>query len=312
MECPFCGKKIAEGNPFCPYCGKKQPQSLSKDEVKKNPYEILQVAEDAEKEVIEAAYKSLARKYHPDSGNSSASEEKMEEINWAHGLLTSPDKLSEWRLKTGRIKLSKSSTKVQSTINQYPNWVDERPTPPVSKSPPPIATYQSTKEPSNKGLSFGWILVIVVVIVACIGVIGLLANNQTSPSRSYLISTPTPIPIPTNTYISYPSSVVIKYTNKCNITINTAIYYQNIWGNWTSEGWWVLSPGETATTVNIINPTFYTYANSSDNNWVWEGTDIYQTVRGSQNTYGFERTFIQDWDLIRQGGDYYEINFNCQ
>lgn len=33
----------------------------------KDPYEILQVSKNAETEVIEAAYRRLARKYHPDA-----------------------------------------------------------------------------------------------------------------------------------------------------------------------------------------------------------------------------------------------------
>lgn len=99
MECPFCGKKIADGIPFCPYCGKKLPQAMSKEEINKNPYKILQITEGAELEVIEIAYRSLARKYHPDRGTSSVSEERMREINWAHEVLSDPDKLAEWKIK---------------------------------------------------------------------------------------------------------------------------------------------------------------------------------------------------------------------
>ena len=35
-----------------------------------NYYNYLQVSEQAEQEVIEAAYKRLARKYHPDNNSS--------------------------------------------------------------------------------------------------------------------------------------------------------------------------------------------------------------------------------------------------
>ena len=44
-------------------------------------YDVLQVSQDASEEVIKAAYKSLAKKYHPDSGEVPDSSEfvKIEE-----------------------------------------------------------------------------------------------------------------------------------------------------------------------------------------------------------------------------------------
>ncbi|MDI6712461.1 MAG: DnaJ domain-containing protein [Anaerosomatales bacterium] len=56
-------------------------------------YRILQVARDAEPEVIEKAYKVLARKRHPDasSGDRSA-HEAMVELNEAYAVLSDPAK----------------------------------------------------------------------------------------------------------------------------------------------------------------------------------------------------------------------------
>lgn len=56
----------------------------------KNPYEILQVSNKAEIEVIEAAYRRLARKYHPDTNPSSDATERMKDINWAYEILSDP------------------------------------------------------------------------------------------------------------------------------------------------------------------------------------------------------------------------------
>jgi hypothetical protein len=50
-------------------------------------YEILQVHQLAEPEVIEAAYKKLAQKYHPDVNKSPAAMERMKKINEAHDVL---------------------------------------------------------------------------------------------------------------------------------------------------------------------------------------------------------------------------------
>jgi len=54
---------------------------------RKNPYQILQVAENAEKEVIEGAYRKLAQKYHPDHSDLPDAKLRMQEINWAYGIL---------------------------------------------------------------------------------------------------------------------------------------------------------------------------------------------------------------------------------
>ena len=58
----------------------------------RNPYQILQVSQVAEQEVIEAAYKSLARKYHPDINSSPEAMERMKEINGAYRILSDPTK----------------------------------------------------------------------------------------------------------------------------------------------------------------------------------------------------------------------------
>lgn len=52
-----------------------------------DPYSTLQVARNAEAEVIAAAYRSLARKYHPDRNASEASTQRMQEINAAYEIL---------------------------------------------------------------------------------------------------------------------------------------------------------------------------------------------------------------------------------
>jgi len=50
-----------------------------------NPYKVLQVDPDAEPEVIRAAYRALALKYHPDV--STGSQERMAALNHAWGIL---------------------------------------------------------------------------------------------------------------------------------------------------------------------------------------------------------------------------------
>ncbi len=55
-------------------------------------YRVLQVTRDAESEVIERAYKALARKYHPDraTGEASRDNRRMQEVNEAYRVLGDP------------------------------------------------------------------------------------------------------------------------------------------------------------------------------------------------------------------------------
>ena len=70
----------------------------------KNYYEILGVDEGAEIEVINAAHKALAKKYHPDTfqGNKKDAEEKLKLINAAHDVLSNPKKRKEYDAKLNK------------------------------------------------------------------------------------------------------------------------------------------------------------------------------------------------------------------
>jgi curved DNA-binding protein len=53
-------------------------------------YEILQPSPDAEQEVIEAAYRRLARKYHPDVSKDPGASDRMRLLNQAFEVLGDP------------------------------------------------------------------------------------------------------------------------------------------------------------------------------------------------------------------------------
>lgn len=57
-----------------------------------NYYSTLQVHTDAEQEIIEAAYKRLARKYHPDINRTTDANLRMQQINEAYEVLADPEK----------------------------------------------------------------------------------------------------------------------------------------------------------------------------------------------------------------------------
>jgi curved DNA-binding protein CbpA len=52
-----------------------------------DPYAVLQVMPSAEQEVINAAFKALALKYHPDHDATRRAAEKMAELNRAYAIL---------------------------------------------------------------------------------------------------------------------------------------------------------------------------------------------------------------------------------
>lgn len=70
----------------------------------KNYYEILEVNENASSEVIEKAYKALAKKYHPDSWPRDKiffAESKFKEITEAYNVLSNESLRQDYDLKIG-------------------------------------------------------------------------------------------------------------------------------------------------------------------------------------------------------------------
>jgi curved DNA-binding protein CbpA len=56
----------------------------------RDPYSVLQIVPTADMEVVHAAYRALALKYHPDRDISRRAAEKMAELNRAYGLVCEP------------------------------------------------------------------------------------------------------------------------------------------------------------------------------------------------------------------------------
>ena len=72
----------------------------------KNYYEILEVDKNASEEVIEKAYKTLAKKYHPDLQNNSNCQDKMRQINEAYEILSNDFKRREYDEKIQKQSVS--------------------------------------------------------------------------------------------------------------------------------------------------------------------------------------------------------------
>lgn len=77
-----------------------------------NPYKILQVDRDAEQEVIEAAYRRLVAKYHPDRNDSPEAGAMLRDLNAAYELVSDPERRArydrEWADGTGSRRVSQA------------------------------------------------------------------------------------------------------------------------------------------------------------------------------------------------------------
>lgn len=100
-------------------------------------YDILEVSRKASKEVIEKAYKTLAKKYHPDlqtPENKAIAEEKMKKINEAYSILSDESKRQEYDEKLeqideqNKVQNNPQANHYESTSNntkvnqQFENW----------------------------------------------------------------------------------------------------------------------------------------------------------------------------------------------
>jgi curved DNA-binding protein CbpA len=56
-----------------------------------DPYQVLQVSPKAEQEVLHAAFRALAMKYHPDRDSSARASRRMIELNQAYAMVREPE-----------------------------------------------------------------------------------------------------------------------------------------------------------------------------------------------------------------------------
>lgn len=81
----------------------------------KDYYQVLGVPPDADDKAIKAAYRRLARKYHPDVSKETAAEEKFKAVNEAHEVLGNAERRAEYdRLRAGGYR--------PGDQYQPPNW----------------------------------------------------------------------------------------------------------------------------------------------------------------------------------------------
>ena len=90
----------------------------------KTLYELLEVSEKASKEIIERAYKVLAKKYHPDlqkEEDKEKAEQKMKQINEAYDILSDDIKREKYdeelKIKRQQEELEKDKLRYNQNMN---------------------------------------------------------------------------------------------------------------------------------------------------------------------------------------------------
>ena len=94
----------------------------------KNYYDILEVSPKASKEVIEKAYKVLAKKYHPDRYNGEKkeiAEEKLKEINIAYKILSDDLLRDQYDNEISKNKIISKDNRIQKKNNNKINSISE-------------------------------------------------------------------------------------------------------------------------------------------------------------------------------------------
>lgn len=94
----------------------------------KNYYEILEVSRNASEEIIEKAYKVLAKKYHPDlqeEQNKKQAEEKMKLINEAYEVLSDTNKRKEYNIELENEEKRKTQEQQVNNYNKENRYEEE-------------------------------------------------------------------------------------------------------------------------------------------------------------------------------------------
>lgn len=155
----------------------------------KDYYKILQVAPDASTEVIQMAYKALAKKYHPDlnPGQEEAAQEKMKDVNEAYEILSDKDK--RWQYDQIYYRQEKTEQKTSYSAPEPPKGAqshsaqskgEQTSAAPVDPTPEDKEKVSSGKGCVKTGCGC---LVVFVVLFILIGLFGGSSSDNDSDKK---------------------------------------------------------------------------------------------------------------------------------
>jgi DnaJ domain len=165
-----------------------------------NLYEVLQVSPEASIEVIRAAYRALARAYHPDVNADPEATPHMRRLNAAYQVLSDPDRRARYNAALARTSILRSAAREARPSARGTNTL-VRPSPVlaarghhcacrVRAEPGPFAAVPASSA------RIGWTVLLVVAIVTAVIVIlwglGNLLEDR-SPYEIYLDAAARPV-----------------------------------------------------------------------------------------------------------------------
>lgn len=114
-----------------------------------DPYKTLQVDSEAEDEVIQAAYRRLARKYHPDLAETPEAAARMSSINAAWEMIGDPTKRAAYDRARAAAAATPASASTDTPSRPAPTTPSTRSTP-----PPEVVSRDWTSGRSTQGGGF--------------------------------------------------------------------------------------------------------------------------------------------------------------
>ena len=121
-----------------------------------DPYKVLQVDHEAEDEVIQAAYRRLARKYHPDLAATPEAAERMSAINAAWEMIGTPETRRAYDLSRAQATTTPPPA-ADGAASARPSSPASSPTAsprPAAPPPPDVVSRDWTSGRSNQGGGF--------------------------------------------------------------------------------------------------------------------------------------------------------------
>jgi curved DNA-binding protein CbpA len=123
-----------------------------------DPYKVLQVDPEAEDEVIQAAYRRLARKYHPDLAETPEAAARMSRINAAWELIGDPAARRTYDRQRAPANTwpsaSGAGTTARPDATARAGGVPSSPPPTTTPRPPETVSRDWTTGRSNQGSGF--------------------------------------------------------------------------------------------------------------------------------------------------------------
>jgi DnaJ domain len=188
-----------------------------------NYYDILGLSDTSEPEVIEAAYRALMKKYHPDKwvGRSTEAERRTKLINEAYAALRDPRRRREYDKKNG----SQPCRPTASPHKQQTQNRSARPRPAAQPSMQPRRANMPPGAASAFSFSFGRSEVIGATIVF-IGVLALGGIASRSSPQAQLAGTQTLLLPPASGSVLGPGQrQVFCITNKTLHPVEYSVYW---------------------------------------------------------------------------------------